>query len=124
MKINEAISKALVYKEGYEYGFEQMFGWLVTCEQMLWDQFISRYSDAQERPHYDPVADGNTELLVPDPYSELYIHYLAGQMCYLNRETTGYVNAKEQYEAMLHRYMALYMRNHSHLCNTTIKGAI
>ena len=54
-------------------------------------------------PPYD-IRQPDRPLLVPDPYSELYGHYLAAQIDYLNGETTRYNNAMVRYNTALSTY--------------------
>ena len=126
MTIGDAINKTLEYKEGYEYKYEQLMGWLNTCEKMIWECIIKHYQrdDMPEKPEYNTSTPETTVLIVPEPFSDLYVHYLCAQMCYWNRETTGYINAKEQYEALLNAFQADYMEKYPHICNTYVKGAI
>ena len=125
MQIKEAIESVLALKPGYEYTKDsvELKNWLNDCDQMIWKQLISHYKQNEypEMPDYTDKPN-TTELMVPEPYSRLYIHYLAGQISYWNRETTGYINEKEQYTALLNAFIAEYMRMHEHKPMPYFKG--
>lgn len=125
MTPNEAITKVIELKPGYEYtaSSSQLLDWLNECEGNIYHSLIENYfdQDTPALPVYsfmptegDGTLSMNTKMIVPEPYSNLYVHYLAAMMCYWNRENTGYVNAKEQYQNLLNQYMAEYMKTHWH----------
>lgn len=123
MQIAEAINTVLGLKQGYEYTHEQLLGWLNACEQLIWVQVISHYEQDEypEMPVYT-AEDSTKQLMIPEPFSRLYVHYLGAQMHYYNRETTGYINEKEQYTNMLTAFIADYMRTHKHKAMPYFKG--
>ena len=123
MQVQEAINTVMDLKQGYEYKFETLLGWLNTCEQLIWKQVIDHYEqmDYPEMPVYTN-EDLTKQLMIPEPFSRLYIHYLGAQMHYWNRETTGYVNEKEQYTNLLMAFVADYMRTHKHKAMPYFKG--
>lgn len=123
MQVTQAINDVLELKQGYEYKPEQLLGWLNECEQMIWMQLINNYEDEDhaEMPVYGET-DYTKQLMIPEPFSKLYIHYLEAQMCYWNRETTGFVNAKERYTQYLNAYIAEYIKTHKHKGTPMFKG--
>ena len=123
MTINEAMSAAKDFLQGYEYTDTQAFKWLNECEQHVWEDVLKHYDiEGMERPPaYDLNTDGNMVLSVPEPYSMLYVHYIAAQHYYWNREYTGYANAREQYNGLLNDFAGKVTREHKHKANPNYK---
>ena len=58
----------------------------------------------------------DSNLLVPEPYDDLYIHYLDQRIAYNNNDTRRYNAAAQQYNNALLTYQQYFNRNY-----TTIK---
>lgn len=70
-----------------------------------------------ERPKWPPerytaATPSDTVLIVPDPYSELYLHYLAAQIDYSNAEITRHANSVAMFEAALSQFANMFNRTH------------
>lgn len=70
-----------------------------------------------ERPKWPPeryttATPGDTVLIVPDPYSELYVHYLMAQIDYHNAEMARYTNSMSMFGASLSEFSNWYNRTH------------
>ncbi len=70
-----------------------------------------------ERPKWPPeryttATPGDTVLVVPDPYSELYIHYLSAQIDYSNGEMARYANSMSMFHAALGEFSNRFNRTH------------
>lgn len=63
------------------------------------------------KPPYDPELDMDTVLLVPEPYSNLYVKYLAAQVDYFNGELARYDNSMTLFNAALSAFADWYNRN-------------
>ena len=112
MTVGEAIARIRALKPN-PYPDEQLVGLLYgldlsLCHELLgWHeappQPPAQGSGGLPIPPYD-IQQPDRPLLVPDPYSELYGHYLAAQIDYLNGETTRYNNAMVRYNTALSTY--------------------
>jgi len=67
---------------------------------------------SQEIPHgpYDPEKDMDTVLLVPEPYSSLYVKYIAAQVDYYNGEIGRYNNSMVMFNMALASFADFYNR--------------
>lgn len=70
-----------------------------------------------ERPKWPPeryttATPGDTVLVVPDPYSELYVHYLSAQIDYSNGEMSRYANSLSMFRAALDEFSNRFNRTH------------
>ena len=112
MTVGQAIARIRALKPN-PYPDEQLVGLLYgldlsLCHELLgWHEAPPRPpaqgSGGLPIPPYD-IRQPDRPLLVPDPYSELYGHYLAAQIDYLNGETTRYNNAMVRYNTALSTY--------------------
>lgn len=72
---------------------QQKVAWLSDLDGMVWREVIKTH----EGPHagidfvgYDQDTEMDTVLLAPDPYSDLYKHWLASRMDIANRDNNEY----------------------------------
>ena len=56
--------------------------------------------------------DTETELLVAEPYDEMYVHWLAAQIDWYNREYEGYNNENAMFEAEYSVFRNAFNRTH------------
>lgn len=56
---------------------------------------------------YDETSE-NEELLIPEPYTDTYMHYIFAQMDYTNGEDARYVNSMAMFNASLTEYANWY----------------
>lgn len=87
-----------------------------------------KYKDAKEHIEntrrdimfsgYDDSTDLNTELLVPEPFDEMYLRWLESQIDYYNGEYGKYNNAIVMYNAAYEAYRNEYNRTHMPLGKT------
>ena len=61
---------------------------------------------------YTTATPSDTVLLVPEPYSELYLHYLCAQVDFHNAETLRYANSMQMFSAALTQFANWYNRTH------------
>ena len=62
-------------------------------------------------PWYSEGTNMDTELLIQEPFSEVYIHWLMAQINYANGEIDKYNNAIAVYNAEYTGYAEWYHRN-------------
>ena len=112
MTVGQAIARIRALKPN-PYPDEQLVGLLYGLDLSLCHELLGWHeappkppaqgSGVPTIPPYD-IQQPDRPLLVPDPYSELYGHYLAAQIDYLNGETTRYNNAMVRYNTALSTY--------------------
>lgn len=76
---------------------DQKIAWLNDIDGLVWREIFLTHEGVEagrEFPGYNQDSDQGTALLVPEPYTDIYKHYLALQMDIANRETGEY--AKDQ----------------------------
>ena len=72
----------------------QKVAWLNELDGMIWREIILTHegvSPDEQFVGYDQDADPSVELLAPEPYTDIYKHYMATKMDVANRETNEYV---------------------------------
>jgi|GEM_PF-1247261 len=67
---------------------------------------------ARKKPPYDPETDMGVTLLVPEPYSRLYISYLAAQIDFFNAEMDRFNASMVMFNMELNRFADWYNRTH------------
>ena len=69
--------------------------WLSACDGMVHREILMAHvhdPEDEEFDGYDDDTDRSTEMLVPFPYDEIYIHWLCAQIDYVNMELDKYNN--------------------------------
>ena len=61
---------------------------------------------------YDSLTDSQTELLVPEPYDEMYLRWMEAQIYYYNGEYDKYNNAIDLFNTAFEGYKNYYNRTH------------
>lgn len=88
---------------------------LKKCEQMIIDTVILTHEDAPEieelNEHLDNF-DFDSELLVFEPYDELYLYYLDQKIAFNNNDTKRYNTASSMYNTALLTFKQRYNRAH------------
>lgn len=115
MTIIEAINEVNNLKPN-DYGNEDKIKWLYRLDQQIKQEICDthRYNEGETEPtleNYDSQHT-NTVLLVPAPYDELYIHFLAAQIDYYNREYDGFNATNAMYTAVLGSFRNRYNATH------------
>lgn len=112
MKILDAINKfdSLVYND---FPQQDKIKWLSTMDGLVKREIIDFYNQKVEWKPYTSETDlATTDLLVPEPYDEIYMTYLEMQVHRYMQEYAKYNNAAELYTEMYSRYAADYARTH------------
>lgn len=111
MTVNEAITTCCDLKPS-QYDDVHMLRWLSDVEQKLIDDIFSRHEGMEvifERYTENSMEE---ELLAPDPYSELYVHYLMSQIDYYNNEIGRYQNTAAMYNQKWKEFADYWNRTH------------
>lgn len=113
MTINEAINKLRDIKPT-QFDNPTLVGWLSEVEQKIFQENIRWHEGTSEIPPwpYDPEQDMDTALLIPEPYSSVYLRYLEAQVDYYSGEYVRYANSMTMYNVALSEYVDWYNRSH------------
>lgn len=115
MTIQECIALIEVLKP-HKYSDSIIVGWLSDLDQKIWQECLSWHKDTGEdemRERYDPTTDLDTELLVPDPYSELYPTYIGMKIDYAHGEYGRYNNSMAAFNTQLSTFQDWVNRNYA-----------
>lgn len=91
MTIQAAIDKLDTLKPNV-ISRQQKVAWLSDLDGMIWREVFLTHEDAPDITFegYDQDADPSTTLLAPEPYTDVYQHYMAAQMDNVHRENAEY----------------------------------
>lgn len=99
MTVKEAITQTDFIKPN-QYDEQAKAKWLSQLDGMIWNEVISRYEEGEPPGIYQYPQDAAKELLVPEPYSDLYIKYLSAQIDFSNAEYGRYNNEMMLFNAI------------------------
>ena len=111
MKIKEVIEIAKSLRQGCVLSEKNAVRWLKTLDETIKTE-IHDTSEGTEQSVVSDSYDGETDLLVPEPYCELYISYLCAQIDKSLGELNRYNNEMSVFEHIYSRYSAYYNRTH------------
>lgn len=100
MNIQEALDLADAMKPNMMTR-QTKIGFLQELDQKIWTEILMTHAHTEEqeaKPEYDTDTDSGTELLVPDPYSSLYMYWLMARIDELNQETDKYNADRAKFE--------------------------
>ncbi len=97
-----------------DYAEAEKIAWLSNLDGMIKKEIIDCHEGSQQVTFsgYTAETPDNTELLVPEPYSDLYIKYLFAQIDFNNAEFTRYNNSMVMFNYAYQQYADAYNRNH------------
>lgn len=108
--------------------------WLRKCEQMLINEiYVQHEHDLEAESKIELHVTGSTlhikaagsfekhingfdmdtKLLVPEPYDDLYLHYLDQKIAYLNNDKARYNTASTMYNNALLTYQQYFNRTYT-----------
>jgi len=112
MTISEAITQVDRVKPN-QYETAEKVRWLSTLDGKIANEALSWHEGAGEPfEGYDPGGDLDVPLLVPEPYSDLYLHWLFAQVDYHNSETARYQNSMMMFNMAYATFADWYNRTH------------
>ncbi|MBR1761966.1 MAG: hypothetical protein IJ731_01185 [Eubacterium sp.] len=93
---------------------ENKIAWLSELDNLIFEKIIKDRENPEitEFDGYDDETDGDTVLLVPFLYKEIYRFYIEKNINYSNRELGAYNNAMQMFNAYYEEYYSWYNRNH------------
>lgn len=112
MTISEAITQLQAVKEN-QYDDETLVRWISDLEGILYEDVVKNHEGSEDVQHgrYSVDTDMDTVLMVPEPYSDIYIKYLMAQVDYHNAEMQRYTNSMIMYNVALDAFASWYNRN-------------
>ena len=111
MTILEAIGQVDALRHN-TFGQEEKVRWLGQVDGLVHRELISTHEGAGSFRGYDAQTPLDQELLVPEPYDALYLHYLEAQMDYYQAEVDRYNRSMGMYQALLLAFANDYNRTH------------
>lgn len=114
MTIKEAITQSDETNTN-DYSTTQKIIWLSRVEAMVKNDVIDAHegSEAYSFSGFDESTDMETELMMPEPYDECYIHYLQAQVYYANDEIDRYNRAITMFNYKFEAFKGNYKKNHA-----------
>lgn len=114
MTIQEAIDKIDLLKAN-AFPIEKKIGWLSDLDKMAWHEiFLTHEGMPPESSFsgYDQDTDLHTRLLIPEPYTDVYHHYMATMMDLANAESEKYMVDKALFNAAYQTFGDFWRRTH------------
>lgn len=96
-----------------QYDTEQKTQWISEIEAQVVDEILNMAEENEiEFEKYDYDTDAEKELLVPDAYSDVYLHYLMAKIDFANAEYGRYNNSIAMFHFSFERFGKHYIKNH------------
>ena len=115
MTIHEAIAEVDSLKPNM-FGEREKIKWLSRLDRRIFEQIISTH-ELNEGETADSFtgygdSDGETQLLVGEPYDEMYIRWLEAQIDYHNMEYDSFNNSNGVFESVYSSFRNAYNQSH------------
>ena len=93
---------------------EMLIRWLSALDGQIKIEIIDTHEGGEtvDFKGYNETTDPHQELLVREPYDEIYRHWLTAQVHYANEELERYNAAAELFNKAYDAYEAWYNRTH------------
>lgn len=91
------------------------YKYLTEIEQLVHEEVLMRHvhpPEQETKPVYTEDADDDTELLVPDPYSMLYVYWLMSKIDIQTQEDGRYNVDRAHFENAWETMSDWWTRNH------------
>jgi hypothetical protein len=123
MTISEAITRADALYPDTVYTTAQKVAWLYELDGQLWDRLWRLYMTADNQPEsYDPADAATQELMIPDPYGEIYALWLVYKYQAWQGESSEANDMGSAYNTALTEYRAWYVRTHKELAPPVLRN--
>lgn len=121
MTVNEAIIQADDLVKNNPISREVKLSWLSALDYFLHTDVIETH-EGEISGEFVPYEDGtDAELLVPSPYSSLYVEYLKMKIFYEMHEYVRYNNSMAVFNKMLSAWRCAYHSAHRPKAETNVK---
>lgn len=112
MTVKEAIDKIDQLKPN-AFSEEEKVAWLSELDGLVQREiFAGRGDSAADFTGYDAGTPGTTPLLVPEPYTAVYLHWLESKIDYWNGELNKYNNASAMFNLAYQRFADAWVAEH------------
>ena len=99
---------------------QDLLAWLTNVDQTVVIEILQpRSTSVIEMPVY--AEANNTQLLIPSPYADAYIYYLAAMVDFWTIDMSGYNNSLYAYNTMLSNYRDYYNRTFKTIGSQSIR---
>lgn len=114
MTIIEAITQADALNRN-AYHQKQKIIWLSRVEALIKQTVVDIHEGGEgiQFSGFDEHTNLETELIMPQPYDEGYIHWLQAQVYYANDEIDRYNRAMSMFNACLDSFKTFYKKGHA-----------
>lgn len=109
MNVNGAIER-LEYLKPNTYRFEEKVKWLQTLDMRIKQDIIDTH--VGDEVVLEDAYTGITQLIVPEPFTDLYEHWMESKIDYYNREYESYNNAAMKFAEVYQEFERWYNRTH------------
>ena len=89
--------------------------YLTEIEQLIYDEIVLKHEQAEEpegKPVYTEDSDAGTVLIIPDPYSSVYLYWLMTKVDIQNQEDARYNIDRQHFENAYDTMSDWYTREH------------
>lgn len=113
MTIAQAISQSSIVKPGPFTDADKLL-WLAQLDGQIDAELIRTHEGALAAAFvpYTEGTDPAAQLLVPDPYSKLYVSFLCAQMDFYSAEYARFNNTQKRFETEYREAADFYNRTH------------
>lgn len=115
MKISEAIAEVDATKIN-TYSVIQKIKWLSRLDNKIYNEIICthEYNEGETEVTFDGYdeTDEDTELIVGEPYAEMYVRWLEAQIDYNNMEYDAFNNCNAVFESIYSAFRNAYNQSH------------
>ena len=121
LTVNEAIMQADELVKNNPVSREMKTAWLTALDHFLFTDVIMTH-EGDDIGEFIPYEDGtDAELLVPSPYSGLYVEYLKMKLFFEMHEYARYNNTMAVFNKMLSAWRCAYHSTHKPKAECTIR---
>ena len=114
MTLQEAIDRVDEMKANM-MSVRMKVGFLTEIDQLIHDEIVMKHEHAEAlepKPEYTEDTDPLTALIVPDPYSMLYVYWLMSKVDMQNQEDLRYNIDRANFENAYDTMSDWWTRNH------------
>lgn len=121
MKIKEAIDRADGFKPN-QYSEEDKVKWLSDLDYQIYFEVLCEHEPVP-KDGFVPysIDDINKELIVGEPFTDLYVDYLKMKVDEANEETARYNNSLLMFNAKYSLFAKDYHKKHKPLMRTKFR---
>lgn len=121
MTVNEALAGAVEIL-GDTVSREALILWLWEIENTVIEEIAKTHVGiTAEMNPINKECDGDRVLFAPDPYSQLYVHYLQMKGDQALHDTARYQNSATQFSVLYNNFSDWYNRTYMPLSGNKIK---